>query len=40
VIHLYRWCSVTGQFSIRWLSTSHLYPSKWKYLHSKVCFLH
>jgi len=24
---LYRWCSVTEQFSIRWLSASHL--SKW-----------
>jgi len=26
---LYRWCSVTEQFSNRWLSASHLYKRAW-----------
>ena len=39
---LYRWCSVTEQFSIRWISTSHLSKLTWSwgyYWQSKVCFL-
>jgi hypothetical protein len=36
-----RWFSVTEQFSIRWLSTSHLSKWAWKacYWYSKVCVL-